>query len=130
MSGTLGYGALYGLPNLPYVDNRSYAGTDQFFSLAFLDHNGVLVVPTALSYVIDDISNAVNMVPPTTVSAGLASNMSLQVPAAKWVMTYPTQGSQLCQIAWKFSALDSVTGTSFSATAVTIVELIAIATTS
>lgn len=130
MSGTLNYGALQGLPNTPYVDNRTFIGTDQFFQLAFLDHNGVLVVPTALSYIIDDISNAVNMVPTTVISTGLASTMSVQVAAVKWQMTYPTQGSQLCQVKWTFSALDSVSGLSFSATAVTIVELIAIATTS
>lgn len=124
---TINNRGLSGNPVLPYVDFRSYAGSDLFFDLAFLDHTAAGVTPTIVTYRIDDLTNSLSMVPLTNLGA-LAATMLVQIPASKWVMSYPYQGSQLCQITWTFTALDSVTSTSFTATLVTIVELIAIQT--
>lgn len=124
---TIGNRGLAGQPILPYADTLSYAGTDLFFDLAFLDHTQTPVAPTSVVYRIDDLTNAIGMLPLTSLG-GLASTMVVQIPASVWQMTYPNQGSQLCQIFWTFSAIDSVTLASFTGTAVSIVELCAIQT--
>jgi hypothetical protein len=124
----LGNMGLQGQPQLPYTDVRSYAGSDVFIDLSFLDHTATPVVPTALWYQIDDLTNAQNMVPQTQVTAGLAAQMTLQIPGSVMQMSYPYQGSQICQISYWFSAIDSVTLASFNATKVDVVELVAIMT--
>lgn len=119
--------ALQGQPNLPYTDNRGYAGTDAFVDLTFLDHTQTPVIPTLAWYQLDDLTNAQNMIPQTTI-VPVASTFTLQIPGASLQMTYPWSGSQICQLTLYFKAIDSVTGQSFNASTVAILELIAIQT--
>jgi hypothetical protein len=66
---TISNRGLQGQPSLPYTNNQAYAGSDVFVDLVFLDHTGTAVIPTAFSYQLDDISNSVSMIPPTTIPA-------------------------------------------------------------
>jgi len=116
-----------GQPVLPYNSVKSYQGMDVFVDLAFLDHTQSAVTPTSLVYQIDDITNAVNMVPQTSV-AGLAPTMLVQLPGARFVMTHEWLGSQLCQVEWSMTAIDSVTGQPFTAKRIDIIELCSIQT--
>lgn len=128
MSNAIGNRSLQGSPVLPYPTFKSYAGADVFLDLTFVDHTNTPVTPTTLFYQLDDITDVTNMIPGTTVTAGLASTMVLQLPGSAMQMTYQYIGSQLCQLAGWFQAIDSVTGTQFSAPFVYIIELCAIAT--
>jgi hypothetical protein len=94
--------------------------------MAFVDHTQTPVTPTTLFYQVDDITDVTNMIPPVTVTTGLAPSMTLQLPGAQMQMTYPYVGSQLCQLAGWFQAIDSVTGNSFTAPFIYIIELCAI----
>lgn len=53
---------------------------------------------------------------------------TLQIPGAKMVMTYPYQGSQLCQLVVQATVIDSVTGNPAQIRGVAIIELCAIQT--
>jgi hypothetical protein len=134
---------LQGQPTLPYTDNIIWAGQDIFPTLTFVDRTQTPVVPTSLMIEIDDLTNAVSMFGPyTCLSAGgviptqpigypaFASTMLFQLPASLMQMTYPFQGSQIVQIKWKATALDSVTGNSFQIVKVDIISLCEIATVS
>jgi hypothetical protein len=133
---------LNGQPILPYANVKAYPGTDLFLDLQFVDHTNTPVVPTAISIEIDDITNSVVMAGPSTlVSTGatsgtfiypaFAASMYLQIPGATWQMTFPYIGSQLCQIGMQFTAVDSVTGQTFTSNSViAVVELCALATVS
>jgi hypothetical protein len=121
---------LQGRPMLPYIDFRSYAGADIFIDMTFLDHTQQPVVPTTISYEIDDISNVQNMVPVTNVASNGTPLQTIQVPGAVMVMTYPYQGSQLCQIEVTATVTDSVTGLQSTAKGLAVLELIAIQTPS
>ncbi len=88
---------LSGQPILPYVDYRSYQGADVFIDLTFLDHTGNLVTPTSLVYQIDDMTNAVNVVPQTTVTV-TGSTMTIQIAGSVLQMTHNWQGSEIFQI--------------------------------
>ncbi len=128
---TIGNLALQGQPNLPYADVRQYAGGDSFIDMTFLDHTQTAVVPTSIIWQLDDLTNAINMIPQTTVPGGSLPTLAgqvytLQIPGAQMQMTYPWQGSQICQLSIAATALDSVTGTSFTMTKVGIIELVAI----
>lgn len=134
---TINNRGLSGQPALPYPDFRAYAGEDVFAIVAFLDHMNVPVFPNTICYQIDDLTNSKNMVPrtcltPPTISGNPLpfsfTNTTVQLPASYWDMTYPWQGSQVCQISWDFTALDSVTQTLFTGRAVNVVELCAIQT--
>ena len=89
---------LEGQPVLPFPSVQAYAGEDVFVPLTFLDYTKAAQVPTSLSYQLDDITNSVSMIPSTAVTAGLASSMTLQLPAASMNMSMQWQGSQLCQL--------------------------------
>jgi hypothetical protein len=125
--GIIGNRGLQGQPVLPYADYKAYAGVDGFFDLQFVDHTQTPVVPTSFTYQLDDLTNDQNMVPATSASPA-TSAYTLQIPGASMVMTYPYQGSQICQLSCTFTALDSVTSTSFTGKGVIIVELCAIQT--
>ena len=140
--GLIGNRYLQGQPVLPYANVTAYQNTDAFLDLAFLDHTGAAVVPTAINIEIDDLTNSVALLGPTALAAGgsasgnllypaFAATMYLQIAAPIWTMTYPYQGSQVCQIGVTFSAVDSVTGASFTSTSVlAIVNLVAVGTVS
>jgi hypothetical protein len=121
--------ALQGQPVLPYAQHYILAGSDVFIDLAFLDHTLTGVVPTSLSYQIDDLTNSVNMLPLTNVSPLPTTDLyTLQIPGSIMVMTYPYEGSQVCQISYTMTAIDSVTGNTFTSKKVDVVELCAIST--
>lgn len=115
---------LSGQPTLPYVDYRSYAGADVFIDLTFLDHFGVLAVPTSLNYRIDDLTNAVTVVPQTTVTV-TGSTQTIQIPGATLQMTHEWQGSEIFQIL--FTAVLPGSPTSI-VKSVSVLELLAIQT--
>jgi hypothetical protein len=117
---------------LPFTDNRSYAGADIFCDLTFLDHTMTNVTPSSFQWQLDDITNDINMVPLTTVNAPASTvPYTLQIPGSTMVMTYPYQGSQLCQLTIVATITDSVTGnTSTSIVGLAILELVAIQTPS
>lgn len=127
---TINNRALQGQPTLPYADFRSYAGEDVFANVAFIDAANNPVIPITIQYQIDDLTNAQNMVPITQVPGApyTQSAMRLQLPASYWNMTFPYQGSQICQISWTYTALDSISNTQFTGRAVNVVELCAIQT--
>lgn len=112
--------SLMGQPNLPYTDYRVYAGTDAFFELTFLDRNQNLVQPTAITWRMDDLTNALPMVGVTSVTP-TGSTQELQIPAASLVMSKPSQGSQICQI-WITAVLPDGT----TANQVGILEIVAV----
>lgn len=118
---------LAGQPVLPYIDNRSYAGEDVFLDLTFLDHTLTEFTPTYVSYQIDDITNALNMIPQTVITGSVSGpTYTLQIPGAKMQMSYNWQGSQLCQFTFTAQGTDSVTQASFTVKGVTIIELCSI----
>jgi len=135
--------ALQGQPTLPYTDNILWAGQDVFAAMSFLDRTHTPVVPTSLQLEIDDLTNAVIMFGPYIFPSGggnypaqactssvFATEMLVQIPASAMVMTYPYQGSQICQLSWTYTAFDSVTGNQFQAQKVDVVSLCSIATVS
>lgn len=132
--------ALQGQPTLPYTDNILLAGQDVFATLTFLDKNGVPVAPTALTLEITDLTNGQTMLGPTVLSPTggtspvmysiFATSMTIQVPASIMVMTYPNQGSQICELVWTAKAVDSVTSTAFQFKKVDIISLCSVATAS
>ena len=134
MGGIVGNRALQGSPILPYPIVRVHAGTDAFFDMLFVDHTDTPVVPSSLTWELDDITNDVSMVAPTTITdwAGYTAGetYTLQIPAASMIMTFPYEGSQLAQLSGSFTAIDSVTGQPFSAAFIRIVEIAAIQTPS
>lgn len=115
---------LSGQPVLPYVDYRSYAGSDVFIDLTFLDHTGVLVTPNSLSYQVDDLTNAVNVIPATVVTV-TGTTQTVQIAGSLLQLTHNWQGSEIFQIIWKMVLPGSPTSTVY---AVTILELLAIQT--
>ncbi len=133
---------LNGEPILPYARVMSYDSTDVFLDLTFLDRSGVPCVPTAITLELDDITNSVTMAGPTPLNAngsaiapfiypGFASAMTIQIPGSVMQMTYPSVGSQICQLAIQWQGVDSVTGTAFTSTLIiSIVELCSVATVS
>lgn len=141
--GAIGNKYLQGQPVLPYAQFRAYQNTDIFLDLQFVDHTGTAVAPTAISIEIDDLTNGISMLAPTTMSAAgsntaplfypafAATSMYLQITALIWTMTFPYTGSQICQIGMTFTATDSVTGQPFTSTqVVAVVEMCAVATVS
>lgn len=132
--------ALQGQPSLPYTDNIVWAGQDIFVDMTFLDHTGQPVVPTSVSLEIDDLTNSVAMLGPISLapageaspvfSPAFATQMLVQIPASVMVMTFPYEGSQICQFKWTFTALDLTNGRPFQADKVDIVSLCAISTVS
>ncbi len=120
---------LEGQPVLPFRDDYAYAGSDVFVKMTFVDYTKALQVPTSLTYQLDDITNAVNMIPSTTMTAGLTSPSTLQLPAASMQLRMQWQGSQLCQLS--VTAVIPVTGGG-TQTIVSrrIIELVAIQTPS
>lgn len=139
--GQIGNRYLQGQPILPYVNVKANQGADIFLDVQFVDHTQTPVVPTSILLEIDDITNAQAMLGPLTLSpsgsasgsliyAAFASAWTLQVAGSVMQMTFPYEGSQICQLKFQFTAIDSVTGAPFTGPAVAIVELCAIATVS
>jgi hypothetical protein len=113
---------LSGQPILPYVDYRSYQGADIFIDLSFLDHTGTPVTPTSLKYQIDDMTNAVNVVPSTNVTV-TGTSQTVQVSGSLLQMTHNWQGSEIFQIYFTAVLPDGST-----VSCITVLELLAIQT--
>jgi len=113
---------LSGQPSLSYVDYRSYAGADIFIDLTFLDHTGTPVQPVSLVYQIDDLTNAVNIVPQTSVAV-TGTSQTVQVPGSQLQLTHFWQGSEIFQI-WMTAVLPD----SSTVQSVSVLELVAIQT--
>lgn len=119
---------MVGLPGLPYQDVISYAGQDAYCDLVFLDYTGTPVIPSTFTYQLDDITNAINMIPPTTPAPPATAEITIQLPASQMVSTREWQGSQLCQLSFTFTANDSVTGSQFNGRGLAVIELVSIQT--
>jgi hypothetical protein len=113
---------LNGQPTLPYIDFRSYAGSDIYIDLTFLDYTGTPVTPVALTYQIDDLTNAVNVIPQTNVPV-TGTSQTLNIPGGQLLMTHYWQGSEVLQI-WISAQLS--TGSILQTVA--ILELVSIQT--
>jgi hypothetical protein len=113
---------LSGQPTLSYVDYRSYAGADVFIDLTFLDYTGIPVQPTSLVYQVDDLTNAVNIIPQTSVAI-TGTSQTLRIPGAQLQLTHFWQGSEIFQIWFTAVLPDSSTVQS-----VAVLELLAIQT--
>lgn len=107
----------------------------------FVDHTNAPVVPTSIKLELDDLTNALAMLGPITLSPTgstsgsliypvFAASWNLQIAASVMQFTYPYQGSQICQFKFLFTAIDSVTGQPFSAPQLVIAELCSSATVS
>lgn len=140
--GIIGNRYLAGQPVLPYPNVKSYQGADIFLDVEFVDHTNTPVVPTSIKLEIDDLTNAQQMLGPTTLVIGGSTIAPLFYPAfaAAWniqvsgplvmQMMQPYQGSQICQLKFQFTAIDTVTGQTFTAPQIAIVELCSAATVS
>lgn len=95
--------------------------------LVFVDHTQAPVIPTSFVWQMDDLTNDQAMIPSTS-SVPTSSTITLQIPGAQMQMTFPYEGSQLCQLSASFTAIDTVTGNPFTAKNVAIIELCAIQT--
>jgi hypothetical protein len=127
---------------LPYPQFKAYANTDVFLDLEFVDHTNTPVVPVTISIELDDLTNSTEMIAPTTLLAAgstvgqvyypaFAASMWLQLTAAAMQMTFPYEGSQLCTLRMTFTGIDSVTGQTFTANAISsVIELCAVQTVS
>lgn len=127
MSSAIGNRGLNGTTILPYANYNLYAGSDAFLDLEFVDHTLTPVTPTSFTWQLDDLTNDVSMVAATT-SVPTSASQTLQIPGSQLVMTYPYIGSQLCQFSFSFTAIDSVTNASFTASGVACINLCAIQT--
>ncbi len=139
--GIIGNRYLQGQPILPYANVKSYESQDIFIDVEFVDHTNTPVVPTSIQFELDDLTNALAMLGPLTLSPtgstggsliypAFAATWNVQIAASVIQFTYPYQGSQICQGKFLFTAIDSVTGASFSAPQLVIVELCSTATVS
>lgn len=140
--GIIGNRYLQGQPILPYANVKAYEGSDVFFDIEFVDHTNTPVIPTSVQLEVDDLTNAQAMFGPAPLSAGGSASGPVLYPAfaASWnlqasgsqlmQMTFPYEGSQLCQFKFVFTAIDSVTGASFNGVTLAIVELCSAATVS
>lgn len=88
-----------GQPNLPYAEFETYAGSDVWLALVFLDRAGTPASPTTLSYRIDNLNvgQVVQGDTPIILSAG-ATSYELNIPASINAISCNWQSSQLFQV--------------------------------
>jgi len=121
----IGNRGLAGQPTLPYNDFRIYAGSDVTLNFTFLDNNGALLQPTTITYLLDDITNFINMIPLTSLTP-TGSQQTLDLPASSLNMTFDYQGSQLCQLVVTATFFNALSGVTTTARERAIIELVAI----
>lgn len=142
----IGNRGLQGSPNLPYVQDTSYAGEDAYLQYTFLDRTNTPVQPLTITIELDDLTNSINMDngPNALNSAGASTTnyiypafspgangpWILQATAAVMQMTYPYQGSQICKLKLVWTAVDSVYGNPFKGVFENIIELVSSPTAS
>lgn len=142
----IGNRGLQGSPNLPYLQDTTYAGEDTYVQLVFLDRYNTPVTPTSIKVELDDLTNSQNMDggPNTLVAAGastvnyiypaFASGANppwlLQLTAQLMQMTFPYQGSQICNLKIVWTGLDSVNSNPFTGVFMNVIELVSTPTVS
>ncbi len=142
----IGNRGLQGSPNLPYLQDTTYAGEDTYCQFVFLDRTNTPVQPLTVKVELDDLTNSQVMDggPNTLLLAGASTTnyiypaitsganppWELQLTAALMQMTYPYQGSQICKLKLVFTALDSVLGNPFTGVFENIIELVSSPTAS
>jgi hypothetical protein len=142
----IGNRGLQGSPNLPYLQDTTYAGEDTYLQYVFLDRTMTPVMPLTIRVELDDLTNSQNMDggPNTLNSAGASSNFyiypafssganppwELQLTANVMQMTYPYEGSQICKLKVVWTAVDSVLGNPFTGVFENIIELVSTPTVS
>lgn len=143
----IGNRGLQGSPNLPYLQDTTYAGEDTYLNYTFLDRTNTPVTPVTISIELDDLTNSINMDqgPNPLLAAGASTTKYiyqafssgangvpwvLQATAAVMQMTYPYQGSQICKLKLVFTALDSVYSNPFTGIFENIIELVSSPTVS
>jgi hypothetical protein len=142
----IGNRGLQGSPNLPYLQDTTYAGEDTYCQFVFLDRTNTPVIPISIKIELDDLTNSQNMDggPNTLVSTGASTTnyiypafasggnppWELQLTAALMQMTYPYQGSQICKLKVLWTGLDSVYGNPFTGIFENVIELVSSPTVS
>lgn len=142
----IGNRGLQGSPNLPYLQDTTYAGEDTYVGYTFLDRTNTPVVPLTIAVELDDLTNCQNMDggPNTLIATGASSGKyiyqpfaagangpwQLQLTTAIMQMTYPYQGSQICKLKLVWTSTDSVYGNPFTGIFENIIELVASPTVS
>lgn len=116
-----------GLPELPYPRKTSYAGQDVLLSLTFLTSAAVPVQPTSISYRMDSLESASEVIPPTVV-APTGSTQILQLAGALMQLTRQWYGRENMQV-FITAVLPDANASSGSITVqqIVIIELVAIA---
>ena len=119
---------LQGNPELPYVRHLAYAGSDVLISMTFLNTSQIPTQPTAISYLVTDLTNAQTMSGPNPITP-TGPTQILQIPASVLVMDRTYEGRQMVQLSIAATIPDSnATSGSVTVNQLAIIELIAIAT--
>jgi hypothetical protein len=137
----IGNRSLQGSPMLPYAQDQSLQNEDTYLQFVFLDRNNVPVTPLSIQVELDDLTNSIAMDsgPVTLNSAGASGNFYvypaftsganppwlLQLTANLMQMTYPGQGSQICQFKLQWTGRDSITNNLFTGAFINVIELVA-----
>jgi hypothetical protein len=137
----IGNRALQGSPMQPYAQDQSLQSEDTYLQFVFLDRNNVPVTPISIQVELDDLTNSIAMDagPVTLAPAGATSTnyvypafssganppWLLQLTAALMQMTYPGQGSQICQFKVLWTGRDSITNNAFTGSFINVIELVA-----
>lgn len=114
------------IPELPYTRHTSYAGSDAFLSMTFLDSSQAPITPTGITYRIDSLDSS-EVVQPLTNVTPTGSTQILQIPGSVLQMTRQWFGRENMQVWITATYLDSATGKTSTSQTVSIIELIAIA---
>lgn len=92
-----GYPYLQGQPNRPYRQFSTDAGSDVWLELQFLDRSNTPATPTAVSYRIDNLTDAQCVLNDTSATP-TGTTMEINIPASVNVMQRCYQSSQLNQV--------------------------------
>lgn len=116
-----------GLPELPYVRTTSYAGQDVLLSMTFLTSAAVPAEPTSITYRIDSLESAQEILGPTAVTP-TGSTQILQLAGALMQLTRQLYGRENFQV-WISAVVPDANASSGSITVnqLVIIEVIAIA---
>ncbi len=110
-------------PSRPQIELAVNAGSDCWIGCTVLDHSGNANTPTQVTYQVDDLTDAVNVVPATSLGAQSSNSFEIHITAAQNVMFSCYRSSQINQVKITATLSDGTT-----VTRVTAYELIALAT--
>lgn len=94
-----------GQPTLPYPEEVMQANQTLRIDVTSLDFDDVLEAPTALTYRIDNLTDAINLVPETNIPTP-GTETTLTISAAVNVMTRQYRDSQLNQVVFTATYAD------------------------